>query len=491
MERLDATTLERLPPEVERPRYDRGRLRAGILHLGLGAFHRAHQAVYTEAALNSAGGDWGIVGVCMRSDRLARQLGPQDRLYSVWSRDATRERLQVVGALTRVIEAPREPEVLDAAFADPATRIVTLTVTEKGYCLADDGWNLDTALPAVRADLENPRCASTAIGLLARGLARRCERGGAPLTVMSCDNLSENGARLARVLRQYVEAAFPRILPWLDGELRFPASMVDRIVPAMTPAACEEQSLRLGLRDEAAVATEPFSQWIIENDFAAGAPDWPAAGARLVDDIRPFEAIKLRLLNAAHSAIAYTGLLAGRETVADVMQDPGLRGFIERLMALELAPALAAPAGFDLDAYRESLLKRFANPYLRHRCAQIAMDGTEKIRQRWLPTLRQLPDDSLLLRALAAWCFVVLCTDLELDDPRRTALLQLRGSGAPLAARLEQLLYCVGLAKADATQFDRWLQGLCCYCELLAHGGVQAMAQSGELPTDPLPFSHR
>lgn len=478
MERLDTTTLESLPPGIERPAYDRGRLRAGILHLGLGAFHRAHQAVYTEALLQSGVDDWGIVGVCMRGDTVARQLRPQDGLYSVWSRGATAERLQVIGALTRVIVAPGEPEVLDAAFADPAIRIVTLTVTEKGYCLAEDGWQLDTALPAVRADLEDPLQARTAIGLLARGLARRFDSGGPPLTVLSCDNLAENGTRLTRVLRQYLATAFPRILPWLEESVSFPCSMVDRIVPAMTASGREEQALHLGLRDEAAVATEPFSQWIIEDKFAAGAPDWASAGAQLVEDIRPFEALKLRLLNAAHSAIAYTGLLAGHDTVEQVVQDATLRGFVERLMARELAASLSPPAGFDVDAYRERLLQRFANPHLQHRCSQIAMDGTEKIRQRWLPTLRRLPEDSLLLLALGAWCYLVLCTERELDDPRRDRLLQLRGSDLPLAARLEELLPCIGLARGSEAQFDRWLELLQHHCEELGRGGIHALVRA-------------
>lgn len=484
MERLTQGNLAALPPQVLTPGYDRAQLRAGILHLGLGAFHRAHQAVYTDTALQASGGDWGIVGVCMRSDSAARQLRPQDLLYTVWSRGLEEDRLQVVGSLTGVIVAPEEPEALDAAFADPGIRIVTLTVTEKGYCLADDGWSLDTGLPAVRRDLDEPLTAQTAIGMLARGLARRFEAGGEPLTVISCDNLAENGTRLARVLRQFTEATYPGILDWLDASVRFPCSMVDRIVPAMTSAGREQQAERLGLWDEAAVATEPFSQWIIEDDFATGAPDWRAAGAQFVDDIRPFEAIKLRLLNAAHSAIAYIGLLADRQTVADVMSQPRLRRFIERLMATELAPALGTPAGFDLDAYRESLLRRFANPHLRHRCAQIAMDGTEKIRQRWLPTLRQLPADSLLLRALAAWCYYVLCTGREIDDPRAEQLLALRGDDQPLAARLQALLTCLGLSPDDEAQLLPRVERLGSHCELLARGGVSALLAEYEPKDD-------
>ncbi|MFV8817498.1 mannitol dehydrogenase family protein [Haliea sp. E17] len=470
MERLSTESLADLADKVITPAYDRAALRPGILHLGLGAFHRAHQAVYTDTALRLGGGDWGIIGVCMRGDSVARQLRPQDLLYSVWSRGGDGDQLRVIGALTGVIVAPEEPAALDAAFADPGIRIVTLTVTEKGYCLDGDG--LDTELPAVRADLAAPELARTAIGILARGLARRYDSGGAPLTVISCDNLAENGARLARALRSYAAIAWPHLLDWLDSSVRFPCSMVDRIVPAMDAAGRERQAQRLGLWDEAAVATEPFTQWIIEERFAAGVPDWAAAGVRLVADIRPYEAIKLRLLNAAHSAIAYAGLLAGLETVADVMADARLREFIERLMREELAPALVVPPGFDLDAYREQLLQRFANPHLQHRCAQIAMDGTEKIRQRWLPTLATLPADTLLLRALAAWCHYVLCTGLALEDPRSAALTQLRNSDAPLASRLADLLACLGLAATDIpAQMTTLLQ----HCQSLAEGGPDAL----------------
>ncbi len=470
MERLSTESLAALADDVTTPGYDRSVVRPGILHLGLGAFHRAHQAVYTDTALRLGGGDWGIVGVCMRGDSVARQLRPQDLLYSVWSRGADEDQLRVIGALTSVIVAPDEPAALNAAFTDPGIRIVTLTVTEKGYCL--DGDALDTELPAVRADLAAPDAASTTIGILARGLAARHASGGAPLTVISCDNLAENGSRLARALRSYAAIAYPHLLDWLDSSVRFPCSMVDRIVPAMDEAGRERQEQRLGLRDEAAVATEPFTQWIVENDFAAGAPDWAAAGVRLVADIRPYEAIKLRLLNAAHSAIAYTGLLAGLETVADVMTDIRLRDFIERLMRDELAPALAAPPGFDLDAYREQLLQRFANPHLHHRCAQIAMDGTEKIRQRWLPTLASLPADSLLLRALAAWCHYVLCTDLALEDPRSATLLQLRNSDAPLASRLADLLACLGLPAGYEPERQALLLY---YCQSLSADGPDAL----------------
>jgi fructuronate reductase len=420
----------------------------------------------------------------MRGDAAARQLLPQDLLYSVRSRGVAEDRLQIVGALTGIVVAPGEPGAVDAAFADPAIRVVTLTVTEKGYCLGDDGWSLDRSLPAVRADLDRPLSARTAIGLLARGLDRRRECGGAPLTIISCDNLAENGRRLRGALRDYLEAVFPRTLDWMEAAVRFPCSMVDRIVPAMTDQGRERQAARLGLWDAAPLATEPFCQWFLEDEVAGDLPDWQGAGVQLVRDVRPFEAIKLRLLNAAHSAIAYCGLLAGEETVAQVMARPPLRRFIGRLMTVELEPALSAPPGFDLAGYRDALLERFANPHLEHRCAQIAMDGTEKIRQRWLPTLRRLPEDSLLQRALAAWCWYVLETDLELQDPRRERLLSLRASERPLAARLENLLDCLGLDPAADPLAGRRLAQLQGHCEHIARRGILGLVADPGTTTD-------
>ena len=445
MNRLSNTTLTEVAAAVEKPAYDRSALRSGILHLGLGAFHRAHQAVYTDLALERSGGDWGIVGVSMRSDLVARQLAPQDALYSVLSEDQHGQSLRVVGAIRDVLVAPAAPEALDTLLADPAIRVVTLTITEKGYCLGEDGWSLDRELPQIQRDLEQPDQATTAIGVLARGLARRQQSGHAPLTVISCDNLGENSARLRAALLEYLESTFPEVIPWLKAEVAFPCSMVDRIVPAVTGETIHKQSALLGVRDEGAVTTEPFSQWIIENHGATALPDWAGAGAQFVDDIRPFEEMKLRLLNASHSTIALAGQLAGCETVAEVVSDKALGGFVASLMSEELIPALEAPAGFDLASYRDKLLDRFANPHLNHRCEQIAADSSEKIRQRWLATLKSQGGDSRLLVALACWCYLVLRTDLPLNDPRSAELMNQRNSKTPIKNRLCPVLGSAGI----------------------------------------------
>ena len=446
MEQLHPDTLDHLAGAARTPAYHRQAIAPGIVHLGPGAFHRAHQAVYTERAMEHDGGDWGIVGVSLRSASIARQLNPQQGLYSVWSEDGEGRALRVIGALQKVLVASEEMASVITALADPATRIVTLTITEKGYNLAADGESLDRDDPQIAADLADPEHPRSAIGVLALGLRARLDNGGAPLTILSCDNLSENSKVLHLLLRDYLEETFAGVLPWLACSVTFPCSMVDRIVPATTPEQKERQAMALGLRDDGAVSTEPFIQWIIEDNFAAGRPAWDQVGVQFVRNILPYENIKLRLLNASHSAIAYCGLLAGKDTVDAVMADPRLRAYVEALMAQDLMPVLDVPRGFDLGAYRDDLLARFSNPCLAHRCAQIAMDGSEKISQRWLPTLKASAAPHLR-QALAAWCYFVLFTDLAINDPRSARLLELRQSDAPVPERLAQVLAC---ARVDA-----------------------------------------
>lgn len=454
MERLHPDTLDALTPQVRTPAYDRRGMSAGIVHLGLGAFHRAHQAVYTDDAIEQAGGDWGIVGVSLRSDNVARQLNPQQGLYSVWSEDADGGELRVIGCVQQVLLAERDLDAVIGAIASPATRLVTLTITEKGYLLAADGQSLAIDNAALAADLQNPARPATAIGVLALGLKARSEGSGAALTVLSCDNLSANGSVLGKLLRDYLALTFPSVGPWLDAAVSFPCSMVDRIVPATTDAQKQRQAQALGVLDEGAVSTEAFSQWVVEDNFASDRPAWDAVGVQFVDDIQPYETIKLRLLNASHSAIAYCGLLAGKETVDEVMSDDVLRAYVAQLMAQDLAPALEAPAGFDLAGYREDLLTRFANPRLAHRCAQIAMDGSEKIRQRWLPTL-QVARAPHLRKALAAWCFFILGTDADIADPRAAQLQSQRAAAAAgTGERLRAVLACAGITRNTLAGHD-------------------------------------
>lgn len=440
-ERLHPSTLDNLNASVQLPGYDPATIRPGIVHLGLGAFHRAHMAMYTDKAIAVSGGSWRIIGVSMRSDAVARQLKPQACLYSVMSEDAQGAQLRVIGALQDVLVAPENPGAVADAIADPAIHIVSLTITEKGYALAADGRSLDGYEENIAADIQNPGQPRSALGLLALGLKRRMHAGAAPITIMSCDNLSENSRVLRGVLTQFLQRTAPDVLPWLADNATFPCTMVDRIVPAATDTQRKRQARLLGAADEAAVCTEPFHQWFIENDFATARPDWEAAGAQVVFDVAPYERIKLGLLNATHTAIALYGQLAGLDTVDAVVADKQLRATVEALMDEELMPALQVPSGFDLPAYKAALLERFANPVLDHRCAQIAQDSSDKIAQRWLPLLGNSESPpKQLIKALSTWVHLVLNTEVPVVDARAKTLLALRSKPADLGLRIVGVL---------------------------------------------------
>ncbi len=406
--RLSAQTP--LPASVQAPGYDRGCQAAGIVHIGIGAFHRAHQAVYTDDAMGAGDRNWGIIGVSLRSGDVAAQLNPQDGLYTVSTRSAAGSELRLIGAVQRVLVAADDPLAVIDAIAAPTTHVVSFTVTEKGYLRRPDG-SLDLREAAGSPSLDR---------FLAAGLAARKAAGLGGLTLLSCDNLAGNGAVLRGLMREYLAAYHPDLSVWFDGECTCPSTMVDRIVPATTDADRAAVAAELGARDEGAVVTEGFSQWVIEDHFAGPRPRWDAVGAELVADVAPYETAKLRMLNGAHSALAYIGLGAGHAFVHQAIGDPAIRPVIERLMRDEAAPTIDAAPGQNLAAYADALLDRFANPVLNHRLIQIAMDGSQKIPQRWLETLawhqargQHCPS---LEAAIAAW-IAFLRSDHPIDDP--------------------------------------------------------------------------
>ena len=388
----------------------------GIVHLGIGAFHRAHQAVYTE----DAGDGWGICGITQRSAAVAERLAPQDGLYSVLVRGSGGVSARVIGAVREVLTG----EATVARIADPAVRIVSLTVTEKGYRYDPATRRLRLDDPEIAHDLDG-RPPRTVIGRLVAGLAAR----EAPVTVLCCDNLTSNGATLRALVEDYAERGGVRI----GCEVAFPSTMVDRIVPATTAGDLDEAERLLGVRDEAVVVTEPFTQWVIEDAFAAGRPDWEAAGAIFTDDVAPYETMKLRLLNGAHSMLAYLG--SGFPYVSDAIGVLGdaVRGYMDE----DASPTLDVPPGFDLEAYKSSLVERFANPALRHRTAQIAMDGSQKLPPRLLGVVRDRlaagAEPRWAALAVAAWMRHVR-TARELDDPMAERLQRaVAGADTPRA----------------------------------------------------------
>jgi fructuronate reductase len=389
-QRLNARTLLALAPTVAKPRSSGtgAGLATGIVHIGLGAFHRAHQAVYTDDSLNRTPGPWGICGVSLRSPDTRDALAPQDCLYTVAVRDASGDHLRVVGSITETLVAPEDPAAVLDRLTRPTTRIVTITVTEKGYCHEPATGALNREHPGIRHDLQNPGSPQTLVGFLVEALDRRRNAGTPPFTVLSCDNLPDNGHVTAGILRQFADLRDPALGQWIADNVACPSSMVDRIVPATTDEDRETVAKALGVTDAWPVITEPFSQWVIENHFPAGRPAWELEGAELVADVRPYELMKLRLLNGSHSCIAYLGYLAGHKTVSDAMADPVFVGFVRALMDEEVTPTLNVPPSADLTRYKAALLERFANPALKHRTWQIAMDGSQKLPQRLLGTIR-------------------------------------------------------------------------------------------------------
>lgn len=473
--RLSTETLAQLPRHgapVELPLLAADELSLGIVHFGIGAFHRAHQAVYTERAAAADGETrWGILGVTGRTDAVARQLQPQDCLYGVLEKSASDTRLQLISSVRDVAWPGRDSEKVVATLAAATTHLATLTITEKGYLRAPDG-SIDLSLPAVLHDLAlidvelrgdapngaadgasesggaDASASQTPIGLLVRGLARRHRNGGGAFSVVSCDNMVDNGG-VTRRLVESLAAALPAgteaaaFRQWLAASVTFPSTMVDRIAPATTDADRAEALELLGLLDDALVVAEPFSQWVIEDDFAGPRPAWQKAGAILTDDVAPYEMVKLRTLNATHSLLAWLGALSGHRTIAAAVGDERLRALAVSVIDDDILPTLTAPAGIDLAEYRDSVLERFANPSLAHTTAQVAMDGSQKLPVRILGTVADRLAAGATPRGLAlvvaAWISYVAASTVPgghtLDDPIAAQLQSTVGSAAELRER--------------------------------------------------------
>lgn len=392
-----------LPESVQLPRYDRQKLRSRIVHFGFGAFHRAHQALLTDRVLNATGGDWGLCEISLFSgDTLMQQLRQQDHLYTVLEKGSDGNQPIVIGAVHECLNAKLDSlTAIIEKFCEPQVAIVSLTITEKGYCVDPATGSLDVTQPRIIHDLENPTAPHSAPGILVEALQRRRERGLLPFTVLSCDNIPDNGHVVKHAVLGMAEKRSPELARWIAENVSFPGTMVDRIVPAATEVSLEEIANTLGVDDPCAISCEPFIQWVVEDNFVAGRPDWEVAGVQIVDDVLPWEQMKLRMLNGSHSFLAYLGYLAGYEHISDCMRDPDFRRAAHRLMLREQAPTLSMP-DVDLDAYADCLIARFSNPALQHRTWQIAMDGSQKLPQRMLESIR------LHLQRGTAWSLLAL-----------------------------------------------------------------------------------
>lgn len=460
--RLDSLTG--LKQGVAKPSYDRNRP-SGIVHLGTGAFHKAHQAVYTDDALQASGGDWMITGVSLRSPGVADTLNPQQGFYTLLTRGAEGTSARIVGSVGKVLVAPRERAAVLAALTNPHTRIVSLTITEKGYGLDAGSGGLDRNHPAIAADLADPASTQSAVGLIVAALQQRRNLGHAPFTVLCCDNLPSNGKVLRRLTLEFAAARNGNIIHHLESEVSFPSTMVDRITPASADRTFADALRLTGREDRAAVETEPFTQWIVEDDFVAGRPDWEAGGALFVTDVAPYEKMKLRMLNGTHSMLAYSGFLAGHKYVRDVMADSDLALLVARHMG-EAARTLEPVPGVDLDAYAAELRGRFGNPEMAHETWQIAMDGTQKLPQRLIEPAaialrRGLPLDAYAF-AVAAWMRYALgMTDMgeiyTLRDPREAEIAAaLAGARRDASVVVDHLLALPGLFPEELRGSPAW-----------------------------------
>ncbi|EOI5775373.1 mannitol dehydrogenase family protein [Cronobacter malonaticus] len=432
------------------PAYHRDALVARIVHLGFGAFHRAHQGVYADILAAEHGSDWGYCEInLIGGEQQIADIRCQDNLYTVAEMSADAWRARVVGVVKNALHAQVYGlEAVFAALCEPQVAIVSLTITEKGYCHSPATGELMLDHPLIAADLAHPKAPSSAVGVIVEALARRKAAGLAGFSVMSCDNMPENGHVACNVVMAFARAVNTELAAWIEENVTFPSTMVDRIVPAVTPETLDKIEQLTGVRDPAGVACEPFRQWVIEDNFVAGRPAWEKAGAELVRDVVPFEEMKLRMLNGSHSFLAYLGYLAGYQHINDCMDDANYRRAAQALMLNEQAPTLRVQ-GVDLARYADRLIERYSNPALRHRTWQIAMDGSQKLPQRWLDSLRwhQAHDSAapLLTLGVAGWMRYVSGVDeqgnaIEVCDPLLNVIQEAVRTSEEGDARVKALL---------------------------------------------------
>ncbi len=469
------------------PGYDRSELVARIVHLGFGAFHRAHQGVYADILASEHASDWGYIEVnLIGGEQQIADLRQQDNLYTVAEMSADAWTARVVGVVKEALHAQVDGlETVLAKMCEPQIAIVSLTITEKGYCHSPATGQLMLDHPLIAGDLEQPQQPKSAVGVVVEGLARRKAAGLPVFSVMSCDNMPENGHVMRNVVCAYARALNDDLANWIEQNVTFPSTMVDRIVPAVTPETLNKIEQLTGVRDPAGVACEPFRQWVIEDNFVAGRPAWEKAGAELVADVIPFEEMKLRMLNGSHSFLAYLGYLAGYQHINDCMEDENYRRAAHALMLQEQAPTLKVQ-GVDLRRYADLLIERYSNPALRHRTWQIAMDGSQKLPQRMLDSVRwHLANNGhfdLLALGVAGWMRYVGGVDekgeaIEVCDPLLNVIQAAVNASEEGTARVQALLgidAIFGTALPDNSEFVAKVTQA--YQSLLAQGAKATVA---------------
>ena len=462
---------------------------AGIVHLGLGNFHRAHQAAYTARALEVEAGPWGIHAFSNRSRSVVEAMREQDLLYAVLEISPRGHSVSVLGVHTEVDVAAADPSAVLDAIAAPSTRVVTLTVTEHGYTYSAATQNLDLAAESVQRDLSRVESPLTTVGQITAGLARRFANGGDPITVVSCDNLTDNGALLRRLVTTFASSGpTPRsseFLSWLTDHVSFPSTMVDRIVPATSARHRATASELLGVYDAVPVPAEPFSMWVLQDRFAAGRPAWDRAGAVFTDDVEAYELLKLRLLNGTHSLIAYLGVLAGAPTIPEAVGVPYIEAAARKLLRDEYLPTVRVPAGVDVEAYIEDLFRRFSNTELGHRTTQVGSDGSQKLPQRATePALTHCGQGTvphLICLTIAAFFACVASSDgaasplsREIVDPMRQTLEQHAAAATGPRALVDSVFDGTSLLPRRLTEVSAFRNRVVELLEIIEKSGVEA-----------------
>ncbi|MDV7105633.1 fructuronate reductase [Vibrio sp. TH_r3] len=404
--------------EKKAPIYQNSLLKSRIVHFGFGAFHRSHQALYTSELHNLVGGDWGICEVDLFGQKNIEQLRQQDHRYHVLEKGAESNTLKLSSSINESLHANLDgPAAIIAKLTEQQVAIVSMTITEKGYCADFVSGKLDVSNSLIEKDLANPHQPCSVIGYIVEGLRIRKDLGIQPFTVMSCDNINSNGHVAKAVILDYANLIDPALGLWIDQHVTFPCTMVDRITPAVTAEDEKDIATILGYSDPCAVVCEPFRQWVIEDDFVNGKPEWDKVGAQFVTDVAPFEEMKLRMLNGSHSFMAYMGYLAGYDYISEVITDQNFRSAVYELMMNEQAESLNTPPDIDLNEYANRLIERFSNPSLKHRTWQIAMDGSQKVPPRFCESISILKakhkSTKWLSLGIAAWMkYVGRCDDL-------------------------------------------------------------------------------
>lgn len=480
--------VDKLPASALIPHYDRTRLKTRMLHIGFGAFHRAHQAVCSDKLASDHGSDWGYCEVNLNSGELITALREQSLLYSVTELADESRHTRIIGVVTAALHGKGDGiNAVIEAMCQPDIAIISMTVTEKGYCYQPATGELNLEHPDIQHDLQHPQQPLSLPGVILAAIIRRRQRGLPPFSVMSCDNMPENGHVTRNVITQLARQQDAQLANYITEAISFPCTMVDRIVPAMTDEALMSLSETLGSYDAVAVSCEPFFQWVIEDNFVSGRPAWEKAGAELVSDVLPFEQMKLRMLNGSHSFLAYLGYLAGYAYISDCMADKNFHTAARSLMLDEQAPTLRTE-GVDLVAYADSLIARYENLAIKHRTWQIATDGTQKLPQRWLDSIRwhiaHGSNYDLLALGVAAWIRYVGGVDeqgnaIDIRDPLKTALAQQVATSLEGEARVKALLSLQAVFGSDLLANAAFVTKISqCYQQLLENGARKTVAQA-------------